>query len=231
MLRVRRGLRQTDVAIAAGISQSVVSDLERGRISGMALGTIRRAFAAVDAGFEGDVLWRGPALDRLLDADHARLVSLAAERLSRAGWKAIVEATYSVYGERGSIDVLGGLEARRAVVVEEVKTSVVSVEATARKLDEKTRLVREGLAADRFGWRPAAVARLLVLPDTSAARSQVAKNDDVLRLILPARGADVRSWLRAPAGDLGGIVFKTLPEGIQPRAARQRVRCQRDPRR
>lgn len=116
VLRHRRELRQSDVAIAANVSQSLVSDIERGRLTGVTHGALRRVFAAVDAGYEGTVLWRGPGLDRLLDADHASLVGVAAERLTRLGWNAIVEATYAVYREQGSIDVLGAMESRRAVV-------------------------------------------------------------------------------------------------------------------
>lgn len=132
------------------------------------MGALRRVFAAVDAGFEGTVMWRGPGLDRLLDADHAHLCGIATERLRRDGWDPLVEASYSVNGERGSIDVLAAKTICRCVLVEEVKTSLVSVEATLRKLDEKTRLVRERLCLDRFGWVPRAVGRLLVFPDSTS---------------------------------------------------------------
>ncbi len=227
VLRVRRGLRQEDVAIAADVSQSLISDIERGRLSGVTVGTLRRVFAAVDAGFDGHVLWRGAALDRLLDHDHSRLVGLGADRLGRDGWDGVVvEATYNVFGERGSIDLLGGMAARRAVVVEEIKTSLVSIEGTTRKLDEKVRLVRDGLAEERFGWRPSIVGRILVLPDTSTARRQVASHDRVLGIALPARGGEVRRWLRSPNGDMAGILFVTdrTIERRQPAAAIQRVR-------
>ena len=41
------------------------------------MATLRRVFAAVDAGFEAQVLWRGAGLDRLVDADHARLAPVS----------------------------------------------------------------------------------------------------------------------------------------------------------
>ena len=104
------------------------------------MATLRRVFAAVDAGFEAQVLWRGAGLDRLVDADHARLAGIAADRLRRYRWDPVlVETTYSIYGERGSIDVFGGRREGRAAVVEEIKTSLASIEATLRKLDEKAR--------------------------------------------------------------------------------------------
>jgi hypothetical protein len=170
------------------------------------------------------VLWRGPALDRLVDEDHASLVGLAADRLRRYRWDPVLlETTYSVYGERGSIDVLGGMERRLAVVFEEVKTSFASIEATLRKLDEKARLVRDRLGRERFGWQPRSVGRILLLPDDTSARRAVARHAATLDLTLPSRGAEVRRWLREPEGDLAGIVFVTSGSGRVVEAARQRV--------
>ncbi|HET8784573.1 MAG TPA: helix-turn-helix transcriptional regulator [Candidatus Limnocylindrales bacterium] len=227
VLRKRRQLRQADVAVAAGVSQSVISEIESGRLSGVTLGTMRRVFAAVDAGFEARVLWRGPALDRLVDTDHARLVGFAAERLRRYRWEPVLlETTYSIYGERGSIDLLGAMEERRAVVVEEVKTSLASIEATLRKLDEKARLVRDRLGRERFGWQPRSVGRILLLPDDTSARRAVARHAATLDLALPTRGVDVRRWLREPVGDLAGIVFIDAGSGRVVEAARQPVRSE-----
>ena len=228
VLRKRRQLRQSDVAVAAGVSQSLISDIEAGRLAGVTIGTLRRVFAAVDAGFEAQVLWRGAGLDRLVDADHARLADIAADRLRRYRWDPVlVETTYSIYGERGSIDVFGGRRERGAAVVEEIKTSLSSIEATLRKLDEKARLVRDRLARERFGWQPRFVGRILVLPDDTSARRAVARYASTLELALPARGADVRQWLKQPAGDIGGIVFISVASGTVVEAARARVhaRC------
>jgi len=225
-LRKRRQLRQADVAVAAGVSQSLISDIESGRLGGVTMATLRRVFAAVDAGFEAQVLWRGAGLDRLVDADHARLAGIAADRLRRYRWDPVlVETTYSIYGERGSIDVFGGRREGRAAVVEEIKTSLASIEATLRKLDEKVRLVRDRLARERLGWQPRSVGRMLVLPDDTSARRAVARHASSLDLALPARGADVRRWLREPEGDLGGILFLDTGSRLVVDAARQRVRA------
>jgi transcriptional regulator with XRE-family HTH domain len=205
VLRQRRGLRQSEVAAVADVSQSTISDVERGRLAGLPMGTLRRIFAAVDAGFEGTVDWRGAGLDRLLDARHAVLVAASVRRLVDLGWETRVETTYSIYGERGSIDVMGALAAVRAVLVEEVKSELASVEETIRKLDEKVRLVRERVAENEFGWRPALVGRLLILPDSSTARRRVGALGPVLRVAFPDRGSAVRDWLRAPEGSLSGM--------------------------
>jgi transcriptional regulator with XRE-family HTH domain len=208
VLRQRRGLRQSEVAAAAGVAQSTVSEIESGRLGTVPLGRVRRVFAAVDAGFEGTVLWRGAGLDRLLDARHAALVGASVDRLGRLTWETHVEASYSIYGERGSIDVLGGLARVRAVLVEEVKSELGNLEETIRKLDEKVRLVRKEIARDRFGWDPVVVGRILVLPDSTAARQRVAALDAVLRVAFPDRGTAVRHWLREPSGVLAGVLFQ-----------------------
>ena len=231
MLRQRRGLRQSEVAAAAGVSQSTISAIEGGRLSSLPVATVRRVFAAVDAGFEGTVLWRGAGLDRLLDAWHAALVGASVHRLGGLGWETHVEASYSIYGERGSIDVLAGLARVRAVLVEEVKSELADLQETIRKLDEKVRLVRKEIAMDRFGWQPELVGRLLVLPDSTAARQRVAALDAVLRIAFPDRGAAVRHWLREPSGALSGVLFQRViapGDRKSDRRGVQRVRGPRD---
>lgn len=232
VLRQRRGLRQSEIAVAAGVAQSTISDVELGRLSGISIASLRRIFAAVDAGFEGVVRWRGAGLDRLLDARHASLVSASVRRLTALGWETRVETTYSIYGERGSIDVMGARAQVRAVLVEEIKSELASLEETIRKLDEKVRLVRERIAREEFGWQPAVVGRLLVLPDSTTARRRVAKLDPVLQVALPDRGSAIRGWLRAPSGALSGILF--LPDIATGDVSRDRrgvmrVRARREP--
>jgi transcriptional regulator with XRE-family HTH domain len=222
-LRVRSGRRQVDVARMAGVSQWLVSTIECGRLHALSLETRRRVFAAVDARFDARVLWRGAALDCLVDEGHARLVEASVAMLQRDAWDVRVEVSYAVYGERGSIDVLGARSDCFAVVVEEVKTELVRLEETIRKLDEKERLVRRQLASDRFGWTPAVVGRVLVLPDTDRARRQVRVHRAVLDVAFPARPADVRRWLRCPQRPVvGDRVCRRHESGRSKRLARGR---------
>ncbi len=206
-LRRKRGLRQIDVAARAGVSQATVSVAEHGHVRTLSVATVRRLFAAVDAGFEGLVLWRGGAIDRLLDERHAKLVGASVARLSAHGWRVVIEATYSIYGERGSIDVLAGHDPTRSLLVVEVKSELTSVETVGRKTDEKLRLARRMLCRERFGWTPISAARVLVLPDSDAARRSVARHAAVLDAAFPVRGRDVTRWLRRPAAELSGILF------------------------
>ena len=226
-LRRRRGLRQKDVAALAGLAQQTISLIECGHAAAFTIDTVRRAFGALGASYEGLVVWRGGGLDRLLDERHAALVSATVARFSALGWEVAVEASYSIYGERGSIDVLAGHATTRSVLVVEVKSELISIEELGRKLDEKTRLARRQLCRERFGWPPTGVGRLLVLPDLDSARRAVARSAALLDGMFPARGPDVRQWLRRPGGDLNGILFvaDTNPVGTNARQrGGQRVR-------
>jgi transcriptional regulator with XRE-family HTH domain len=206
-LRIRAGMRQADLGRAAGVSQSLISAIECGHLAASTVATLRRVLGILGARFDGQILWHGADLDRLLDARHAALVEASVRSLRQLGWDTQVESTYSIDSERGSIDVLGGMVARRAVVVEEIKTDIPRLEETVRKLDEKARLVGERIALDPFGWKPNAIGRILVLPDTDRVRRLVAAHDDVLGTAFPARGSDVRRWLRRPLGNVSGILF------------------------
>lgn len=105
-VRLRRGLRQLDVASAAGVSQQLVSLLEHGRFELITVHALRRVGAALEITLPFHPHWRGAEPARLLDADHATLVEVVARRLRRAGWQTEFEYTFNVYGERGSVDVL-----------------------------------------------------------------------------------------------------------------------------
>jgi transcriptional regulator with XRE-family HTH domain len=106
-------MTQAEVAAAAGVSQTLVSLIERGHLDTVSLRSLRAVLAAVGARTELLVTWRGGALDRLLDEAHATLVGLRPPMLTALGWAVTLEATYSVYGERGSIDVLAAKASAR----------------------------------------------------------------------------------------------------------------------
>jgi hypothetical protein len=220
-------MTQTELTVAAGVSQSLISLMERGHLDSIAIRTIRSVFAVLDTRTEFAVSWRGGALDRLLDEAHSSIVSQRASALRAARWVVVLEATYSVYGERGSIDLFAAMPIARAVLVEEVKSDLTSLEELGRKTDEKTRLARTLLCRERFGVDPVAVGRILVLPDTDAARRKVARLASALDVMFPARGRELRAWLRDPVGDLSGIVFASNSNGrarTGDQRGRQRVR-------
>ncbi|OGN86578.1 MAG: hypothetical protein A2X23_09605 [Chloroflexi bacterium GWC2_73_18] len=226
-LRRRRAWRQADLERATGVSRSAVSLMELGRLDGVAIGTLRRVVEGLDASLVIDVRWRGGALDRLLDERHAALAATVATILRTDGWHVEVEVSYSRYGERGSIDLLAWQASSRTLLVVEIKSELTSIEETLRKHDQKVRLA-PAVAAERFGWRPAAVGRLLVLPAGTAARRRVARHASLFDAALPVRGRALRTWIRDPRGPLSGLWF--VPDSSQAgvkrdRTTPQRVRC------
>jgi hypothetical protein len=138
--------------VRAGVGRTVIVDFEAGRLGGMRLNTQRQI--AVALGFSMDVTPRGLGADadRLLDQGHAVLMGATTKWLDGLGWRRVPEVSYSEWGERGSIDLLAWHEATGTLLVIEIKTELVSVEATLRKLDEKVRLAPR-IALSRFGWR------------------------------------------------------------------------------
>jgi transcriptional regulator with XRE-family HTH domain len=223
-IRIRLSLRQRDVAKAARVSPSLVAKLERGDVSNADLRRLEGVCQVLGVQLDIRVRWRGEGLDRLLDEAHARLVDRFVAILTEIGWASAVEVSYSEYGERGSIDVLGWHPTSRALLVIEVKSVVPDAQATILGLDRKGRLGAK-VARDR-GWDPRTVSRLLIVADSTTTRRRIARLDSMFRTAFPVRGHSVRQWLRAPDGAISGLQF--LPDSTpgalgRPAAGRQRV--------
>lgn len=206
LLRRRKRWRQCDLAQAADVSQSTVSLIERGHLATLSIRVVRGVFASVDARFEGSVTWRGGLVDRLLDDHHARLAGAIAAELVGLGWEVHVEVSFSEYGERGSIDILALRRDAGVALVVEIKSTLMAIDDTIRRLDVKARLAPR-IVFDRFGWRPASVGRLLVIEEGATARRHVAAHGETLGVAFPDRGRTVRAWLRRPVGRLSGLRF------------------------
>lgn len=204
-LRRRLGWRQVDLAARAGVSQPLISAIERGHVRHLSIDTLRRVLAELDAELAVSVRWRGGELERLLDEDHAALVALIVRWLRDDGWEALAEVTFSEYGERGSIDVLAWHRPSGTLLVVEVKTMVASVEEALRRLDVKVRLAPR-LARARFGEEARILARLVVLTDSTTNRRRAG-------ILRAAGGFDdrsaprIRHWLRRPEGGIASILF------------------------
>lgn len=205
-LRRRRGWRQCDLAARAGCSQTAISFIERGHVDRLSVRRMRGVAAALDARFEGVLSWRGCELDRLLDARHASLVETAADRYRRLGWDVHVEVTYSRYGERGAIDLLAVRPNLRAAAVNEIKSEIGALEELNRRLDQKVRLAGE-ICHERFGWRPTAVARVLVVPDDRTIRRIIAAHRRTFAATYWANALEFRGWLANPTGHVSAIWF------------------------
>lgn len=233
VIRIRLGWRQLDLATAANVSRSFVSDVERGLIGHGDLLRLERLCVAVGADLDVRVRWRGEGVDRLLDESHADLVERTVELLHALDWATAVEVTFNEYGDRGSVDVLAWHSASRSLLVVEVKSVMADAQATLMPLDRKVRLGAK-LAGSR-GWEPASVSRLLVVWDGTTNRTRVERLGSTFRSAFPLRGRAIASWLRRPGGIVSGLLF--LPDsargGIRRRATgRLRVnRPRKSPRR
>jgi transcriptional regulator with XRE-family HTH domain len=204
--RVRKGWRQIDLASAAGVSTGTISRLERGQLDRMPMEILRRVAAALDIRIELLPRSRGADLDRLVNAKHAALAEAVVARLKLVGgWEVRPEVSFSIWGERGVVDVLAWHAGRTAMLVIELKTEVVDVGELLGTLDRKRRLGRK--IAEDAGWRPATVSAWLAIGDGMTNRRRVTAHSATLRAALPADGRELRRWLRDPAGEVRALTF------------------------
>jgi len=219
-LRIHRGWRQADLAKQAGVSQSLVSRIERGHADKVTVQTLEALLQRLGARLLVRFDWNGEAIDRLLDADHARLVDGVVRRLQAEGWDAMPEITFAIGGERGSVDVLGWHEPTRTALVVEVKSVVPDVQAMLMALDRKTRL---GTAIAKGQGRQAGrIGRLLVIGESRTSRRRVEAHSATFAARFPDRITAIRRFLSKPERHeaVSGLWF--LSASTQP-TARHRV--------
>ena len=197
---------QLQLAVLARVPLNDLKKIEAGDAGAVKLSRARDVLEAEGARGRLVPWWNGAAADRLLDSRHAALVERVVALLMRRGWDVHVEISFSEWGERGSIDILALRRAEGVAIAIEVKSAIGSLEETNRALDAKVRLAPV-VVKDRFGWRPRAVARLLVVPNTSSVRRIIAAHAATMDVVYPARSREVRAWLRRPESALSGIWF------------------------
>ncbi len=224
-LRRHKRLRQEDVAGLVRLSRGLVSKVERGLLDNVQFGEVDRIVSALGGSFDVRVRWHGEQLERLLDEAHARIVDVVVALLRAADWEVVVEASFSQWGERGSIDVLAYHRATRILLVIEVKSVVPDNQAMLYDLDRKTRLARD--VAQARGWDVGEVSRVLVVGDSATSRRRVERLAATFDTAFPLRGWAVRRWIRKPAGRVSGLMFLSYaPAGSGRRSGtgRERVR-------
>ncbi|HET8786061.1 MAG TPA: helix-turn-helix transcriptional regulator, partial [Candidatus Limnocylindrales bacterium] len=203
-IRIKKRWRQTDVAARARVSRWIVTRIEQGRLASIPFGKIRAVAAALDARIDATVRWQGGDLPHLLSARHSRMHEVMARYLAGlADWVAEPEVSFSIYGERGIIDVLAWHPTRRILLVIELKSEIVDINEMLGTLDRKRRLAAE--IARKRGWHPVTVATWLVIAPGRTNRRAIAEHRTVLRAKLPADGAAMRRWLRDPLGSIDAL--------------------------
>jgi transcriptional regulator with XRE-family HTH domain len=205
-IRVRKGWRQSDLAARARVSATLVARVEGGDIASIPMGKVRRVTETLGARFDALIRWQGADLGRLLDARHAGMHEAMAGLLSSLdGWLFEPEVSFSIYGERGIIDVLAWHPGRRMLLVIELKTELVEVSGLIGSMDRRRRLAWR-IARER-GWDPLAVSTWVVIADSRTNRRAVAAHSRVLRAKMPVDGRRMRGWLRDPSGRVDALGF------------------------
>ena len=228
-LRHRKGWRQQGLADRSGVSCTMVARIERGAIASIPLGKVRRVAEALGARFDTVVRWQGADLGRLLDTRHAAMHEAMATLLGGLdGWVFEPEVSFSIYGERGIIDILAWHPGRRMLLVIELKTEVVEVSGLLGTMDQRRRLASE--IGARFGWKALAVSTWVVVADTRTNRRAVSAHANVLRAKMPVDGRSIGKWLRDPMSRVDALSFLPHRHGVtvrRPVAPVKRVKAAR----
>lgn len=207
MARVRLRLRQADVGAGARVSQSLVSRIERGDLDRIPLATVRRVAGRLGISVDLRARWRGGELDRMLAAAHSLLQDEVAAALRAAGWDVVPEVTFSIYGERGSVDILARHPPTGVLLVVEIKTQLVDVGELLSTFDRKRRLTPA--VATARGWPIGPVSAWVVMAEGRTNRRHVATHRHIVRAALPADGRTMHPWLRQPGHPVAALSFWT----------------------
>ena len=220
-LRLRKLLRQGDLAAQAGVSRGAIARIEQGHADRVTVETLEKVARPLGAHITCRISWNGELLERLLDQDHAAIVEQVVRFLAAAGWLVATEVSFNIWGERGSIDVLALHPGTRILLIIEVKSVVPDVQATLTTLDRKERLAIE--VGRTRGWDAIGVAKLLVVRDDRSARRRIDQHAATFGNAFPDRIARIRAWLRTPdpAKPLRGLWFLSSESRA---VARQQVR-------
>lgn len=221
MLRLRRGMRQRDVAARAGLSAAAIGRHENGRIG--SLSALEKHASVFGLRVEVRVLGRAGQLVRMADEEHAAIVEAVAAWFRAVGHQTETEASFSEWGERGRIDLLAFDPATGLLVVVEVKTQLLDLQDLFGSLNVKERLA--DTVAQRRGWVVRRRVSLLAVADTSANREIVRRHPTLFAEFARRR---LSSAAFAP-DDARLLTWVSNEEAARPPwvAGRERVRIRR----
>src|SRR5665811_1227526 len=154
-IRIRSRLRQSDVGARARVAQ-----IERGNLDGVRIGQLRAVVVALRADLDIILRWNGTDLDRLLNAAHSAMHELVVGILTATGWEVVPERSFSIWGERGVVDLVAWLAPSRTLLIVELKTEIVDVQRLIGTVDRYRRLAPQ--VVRDLGWEPVTVGLSLI---------------------------------------------------------------------
>ncbi len=190
------------------------------------MAVVRRVAQALGIRLDLVVRWRAGDLDRLLNAGHAALHEEIARYLGTLpDWLQAPEVSFSIYGERGVIDILAFHPPTGSLLVIELKTELADLEDVLTVMDRRVRLA--ATVARQRGWDARSVSSWVVIAEGDANRRRAQAHAATLRSAFPANGHQMRAWLRDPTGRIASLSFWANASGssaTRRRVSRKRVR-------
>lgn len=223
LARIKRRWRQTDLSVKAGVSKATIWRVERGHLDELSVAVVRRICEQLEIRVELLPRSRGADLDRMVNARHTALHESVARALARdfPDWERAPEVSFSIWGERGVIDLLLWHPTRRALLIIEFKTEIVDTGELIGTMDRRQRLARE-IVRER-GWDPLTVSAWVVIAPSRSNERRISEFRSVLRSAFPADGRQMRRWLRNPVGSIAALSPWREPQRV-PTAPTRRVR-------
>lgn len=216
-VRIRRGWRQEDLALGAGVSVASIRRIEHGEGACLVLSTLSGVAEALEIRLDLRPTWRGGDLDRMLNAGHAAMHELMAVILDGLpAWQWTPEVSFAIYGERGVIDILAFHAGSGMLLIIELKTEIVDVGDLVGTMDRRRRLGRR-IAVER-GWDARSVSCWVVIRESATNRRRLDAHRGVLRHAFPVDGLAVRRWLRDPACEINGLSFLSNADSVSGKA-------------
>jgi transcriptional regulator with XRE-family HTH domain len=225
-IRVRANSTQKQVAEGAKVPRAVIASMERGDLARVRVGQLQAVAVALRADLDVVLRWNGTELDRLLNAGHSAMHELVVALLTAAGWEAVPERSFSIWGERGVIDLVAWHAATRSLLVIELKTEIVEVQRLIGTVDRYRRLAPK--AVGDLDWEPLTVSAWVAVAESATNRRRLSEHARVLRAAFPSDGRTVPGWLRRPSGPLLALSFLSdarVANRTAARSSRRRVRA------
>jgi transcriptional regulator with XRE-family HTH domain len=199
VLQARRARRWTQRRLAAvcGMSQSMISEIERALVPDLPVATTVRILSALDVRIDLRLIAPTAGASPVRDRAHARCVAYVARRLEHSGWAVATEVAAGDARWRGFIDVLAFHPSDRVMLVNEVKVDFDDVGGVDRQLGAYES--HAWGAAHELGWRPRAMIGALLLLATDANDRRLAEHRSYMDRRFRLRASALADFIADPS--------------------------------